>query len=152
MSDDVRTFALKVDQMVERAKSNIDIVIRKTILDLGTRLVELSPVGNPSMWKSPAPKGYTGGRFKGNWDVSINTVPTTKYDVVDKTGAASIGRIGAKVTSGKSGDMFYICNSLPYARKLEYEGHSKQVPPSGMVGSVVVEFSGILDAAARSVK
>lgn len=195
MTDDVRTFALKVDQMVEKAKGKIDTVMRKSILDLGTRLVELSPVGNPDLWKVnkaaasynaevarwnsslrdtsenltksgrlkrglkvhdsmdiKKQAGYSGGRFRANWDLSINSVSNNTFDVVDKSGGASIARIGAKVTSGNAGDTFYIVNSLPYARKLEYEGHSKQVPAAGIVGTVVVEFSGILEAAARSVK
>lgn len=192
MSSDAKSFILDVEKMISKAKSDIDTVARKIILDIGTRLVEHSPVGNPSLWKvnkiavsyntevsrwnsalrdNPEnltkagrlkrglkvndgmdirkQSGYSGGRFRSNWDLSINTISKTTYDAVDKSGSASLTRIGAKIMNGEIGDVFYITNSLPYSIKLEY-GHSKQAP-SGIVGVTIVEFGGIVKSAAQSV-
>lgn len=44
------TFALNISAFVKKTKGNADRVIRKTLLDLGRRVVELSPVGNPELW------------------------------------------------------------------------------------------------------
>jgi hypothetical protein len=148
----VTKFELDLQKIVDRAKSNLDAAVRKTVLDLGTSLVMKSPVGNPDLWKNPPPPGYTGGRFRANWDLHINGVGDATYDVVDASGRASFERIGAQLSSGKVGDTFVITNSLPYARKLEYEGHSKQVPPAGMIGQTLVEFEGIVVKAVESVK
>jgi hypothetical protein len=148
----VSKFELDLTKIVERAKGRLDETVRKTVLDLGTSLVMKSPVGNPSLWKYPPPKGYTGGRFRANWDLHINSVGDATYDVVDASGRASFERIGAQVSSGKAGDTFVLTNSLPYARKLEYEGHSKQVPPAGMIGQTLVEFEGIVAKAVEGAK
>jgi hypothetical protein len=148
----VTKFELDLTKVIERTKQNLDQAVRKTVMDLGTSLVMKSPVGNPDMWQSPAPKGYTGGRFRANWEMHINQAGSERYEVVDASGGASLNRIAAALSSGKAGDTFYITNSLPYARKLEYEGHSKQVPPAGMVGQTLVEFDGIVAKAVESVK
>jgi len=47
-SDDIARFAKK-------AGSNADLVTRKVVLDIGTSLVEKTPVGDASYWQSPLP-------------------------------------------------------------------------------------------------
>jgi hypothetical protein len=148
----VTKFQLDFQKQIDGEKSNLDRAMRKTLMDVSASMVLKSPVGNPSLWKHPPPPGYTGGRFRANWDMHINSVGNATYDVVDASGRASFERIGAQLSAGKPGDTFYITNSLPYARKLEYEGHSKQVPPAGMVGQTLVEFDGIVAKAVESVK
>lgn len=96
-----------------------------------------------------APKGYTGGHFRANWDFGTGQAPSDQYDVIDATGAASRQRIqdgigAAKLVGGKH----YVVNNLPYAERLE-NGWSRQAP-NGMVGLTVVKFQSIVDAAVQS--
>lgn len=60
------------------------------------RFKEISPVGNPDLWKSGrAPKGYKGGTFREKWEL----------------------------VEGKG--RWLVTNPMPYAEALE-EGHSSQ--------------------------
>ncbi|HEY6643664.1 hypothetical protein [Povalibacter sp.] len=47
-------FALDIRRFVEKAKANADLVVRKVALDLLTRVVQRTPVGNPELWASNA--------------------------------------------------------------------------------------------------
>lgn len=87
----------------ELFEKKIGQVKRRIALSAMNGVVEMSPVGNPSLWQSPAPPGYTGGTFRANWDMSP---------------ANGLGTIFQTVT---------IENDLPYAMPLE-NGHSTQAP------------------------
>jgi hypothetical protein len=143
-------FVLDLTAFVNKAKGNFDQVVRKVILDVGTRLVLRSPVGQPALWKGPAPKGYTGGRFRANWQYGDSVRPRGVIDAVDLSGASSVARVASGAARTAAGRLHYLTNNLPYAMALE-RGHSKQAP-AGMVGLVVREWQGIVDRAAQAVK
>jgi len=94
----------------QKAQARGDQVLRAISLELLSRIVLRSPVGNPDLWKANrgtaqdritinqlrtlagkkpfsqrtlnkkvplrAGKGYTGGRFRGSWIVTIGTAAT----------------------------------------------------------------------------
>lgn len=97
-----------------------------------------------------APPGYTGGRFRGNWQVSFDAPTTDETGRVDKTGnltkaagnyALSLFKVGMKA--------IYFCNNVPYAYRLEM-GHSSQAP-GGMVRITAAEFQRFFEDAVREV-
>ncbi|HHA1839499.1 TPA: hypothetical protein ACOEGF_001092 [Enterobacter asburiae] len=97
-----------------------------------------------------APPGYTGGRFRGNWQVSFDAPTTDETGRVDKTGnltkaagnyTLSLFKVGMKA--------IYFCNSVPYAYRLEM-GHSSQAP-GGMVRITAAEFQRFFEDAVRQV-
>lgn len=139
-------FLLDLERFAKKAKGNADLVVRKVFLDFSTRVVMRSPVGDPSGWKSPAPAGYTGGHFRGNWQYGEGMIPRGWLQTVDKTGQASLARMQA-IKPQASGKVHYIVNNLPYAMELE-RGHSRQAP-AGMVGVTVKEFQMIVRKAAQ---
>lgn len=154
MSDTAK-FKLDIKAFVEKAGRNADAVVRKVVLDMGTRIVELSPVGDPELWKTKhPPKGYVGGRFRANWqygNFSGAGIPMQDLPDIDPTGQASIDRINTGLPLEGAGGMRHILkNALPYALRLE-TGWSTQAP-GGMVGIAVAEFEQIVDAAASEVK
>lgn len=145
-------FSLDLSAFVAKAKGNMDTVVRKVVIDVGSSLVEKSPVGDAVAWKSKPPKGYVGGRFRGNWqygNLSEAGVPMAELPDIDPTGQVSIDRIEAGVPMAAAGKLHIIKNNLPYAQRLE-DGWSKQAP-SGMVGLTVAEYQTIVGAAAESV-
>lgn len=150
-----RQFHADLSAWVVKAQGNVDLVVRKVVLDIGTSIVMRSPVGNPSKWKSvmagkAPPKGYIGGRFRANWQHGTGSIPEGTIEAVDKSGALSIGRIMKSLSQGTAaGKIHYLTNNLPYAIPLE-RGHSKQAP-AGMVTLAVIEFQGVVQAAALSV-
>lgn len=143
------TFALNLKQFADKAGNNAREVVRQVSIDLLTRIVLRTPVGNPSLWKGKPPAGYVGGRARANWAVSIGTSNHAVTDRIDKSGDATIERGKATILAANSDAPIYIMNSLPYIRPLEYEGHSKQAP-AGMVRISVTEFQTFVDNAVKA--
>ncbi|HEY1138777.1 MAG TPA: hypothetical protein VGE88_01025 [Lysobacter sp.] len=143
------TFALNLKQFADKAGENARQVVRQVSIDLLTRIVLRTPVGNPSLWKGKPPAGYVGGRARANWAVSIGTSNHAVTDRIDKSGQPTIDRGSATILSATSDAPIYIMNSLPYIRPLEYEGHSKQAP-AGMVRVSVTEFQTFVDNAVKA--
>lgn len=88
-----------------------------------------------------AAKNYTGGRFRGNWQVTFDLPAVGAIDRVDKAGTATLaaGReVLAHYDSGEYGSIWFT-NNVPYAQRLEY-GWSKQAP-AGIVRVVAAEIN-----------
>jgi hypothetical protein len=143
-------FSLDISKFAAKAKGNMDKAVRKIVLDIGTRIVMRSPVGDDTYWKHPAPKGYIGGRFRANWQYGYSVAPQGALPDIDPTGAASIGRISDGIGSSPAAGVHFLSNNLPYAQRLE-SGWSTRQAPAGMVGVTVVEFQSIVANAAKSV-
>ena len=106
-------------------------VVRGTLLDLSRRIVLRTPVGNPSLWASAPPAGYTGGQAKGNWQASIGSPETGTTSTIDKSGSATLASINGK-TQSAPGNVWYLANNLPYIGRLEFDAWSTQAT-EGMV-------------------
>lgn len=141
------TFALDIKRFADKANGNMDLVVRKVALDLFRRVIQKSPVGNPDLWKSPAPPGYVGGRFKSNWLCAIGSIPEGTTVAIDVS--AAVTSVEAEVLGAKAGDIIYLVNNLPYARALEY-GWSTQAP-AGMVRLTIAEYGAVVTKAAGEV-
>lgn len=88
-----------------------------------------------------AAKNYTGGRFRGNWQVTFDRPAVGAIDRVDKAGTATLaaGReVLAHYDSGEYRSIWFT-NNVPYAQRLEY-GWSKQAP-AGIVRVVAAEIN-----------
>lgn len=98
------------------------------------------------------PDGYTGGRFRGNWQIGLDTLPTEETGRIDKTGSRTMSAGMSVLEQFKVGmvQTIYIANNVPYAIPLEY-GHSKQAP-NGMVRLSVMEFTDAMEEALREAK
>lgn len=129
------SFELDIQRFVDKAKGNIDLVIRKIALDMFKRVIMKSPVDT--------------GRFRANFQVAIGSMPAGTLEIDDKTGAATISKVTAATLGLSAGQTIYLVNNLAYARRLEY-GHSKQAP-NGMVRITVQEFPGVVNKAASEV-
>lgn len=116
--DDLRRFAETTGQSMDKA-------VRQAVILAAQGVVMMSPVGNPSLWKSPAPKGYVGGRFRANWNVAVGAPNTSTTEETDKGGGRTLQKIIGMVSKEPGNQVFYLTNSLPYAERLEY-GHSTQ--------------------------
>jgi len=137
--DQLRRFADKTD-------ARVNLVVKKIVFDISTRLVLRSPVGDPEYWQSPAPPGYVGGRFRANWQYGLDSIDKTTTLTIDKEGGATIGRLQGQMPQEALGHVHYITNSLPYAIPLE-NGHSYRQAPLGMVLLTTIEFYPIVQQA-----
>ena len=131
-----QSFALQVGAWADKARNNAEVVTRKVVMEIVTRVVQRTPVDT--------------GRARANWQTTFGAPGVAVLDQADKTGAGAIGR-GVNVAGRfPMGATVWISNALPYAAKLEY-GWSKQAP-AGMVRVTVAEFQGLVSALAGEVK
>ncbi len=144
------TFALQLSKFVEKTKGNIDLVVRKVVIDASANIVEMSPVGDAKLWKDPPPPGYTGGRFRANWQLGIDAKPSGVLESVDPSGGATKSGIFAALPLNAGGKTYFLMNNLPYAQRLE-DGWSTQAP-YGMVMKTVIRWNNIVEDAANGVK
>jgi hypothetical protein len=115
----------------------------------GQKLVKLkSAAGLKRSFPNVQGKGYVGGRFRANWNVSIGAPSTRTTERVDATGGVSITAGAAVIARVVAGPTIFLTNALPYALALEY-GHSTQAP-QGMVRLTAVEFQMIVDEQVRA--
>lgn len=205
------SFAENIRQFAEHAKAGIDATFREIVIEIGSSVIRMSPVGNPEIWAANvvhrqantkaaddydfkvavrntvinltdsnftkagklkrgvkyakpltktereqnfnvnglvAGKGYVGGRFRGNWQFSIDAPTEGVLDQVDPSGNVTIAVLRAQVQALTIGQTAYIVNNLPYGIPIEY-GHSKQAP-GGMVRVTLTRFQQIVDEAIRS--
>ncbi|MGE4968151.1 hypothetical protein [Yersinia enterocolitica] len=79
-----------------------------------------------------APAGYTGGRFRGNWQVGLDAQPDGETGRIDKSGNMTLAVGNYMLEQFKVGTKaIYFTNNVPYAYRLEF-GHSSQAP-NGMI-------------------
>jgi hypothetical protein len=115
--------------------------LRIISMALLTEIVQRSPVGNPDLWISPAPKGYTGGSFRASHIVSLGSPDYSEPSAPDRVGTKTIQQGAAVVAQGKPFSVIYIQSNLPYSERLE-NGHSKQAP----TGVYANAFHGVTQA------
>lgn len=170
------SFMKSVNLFVEKSQSNMEAMVKKTGVRILAQLVQMSPVGNPDLWKVnqtavgynqavfehnealrkdpnnltlknrqlkkrarvndsmdiKAPPGYTGGRFRGNWQVTFDVPADGETGRVDKSGNMTKAVGNYMLEQFKVGmNAIYFTNNVPYAYRLEM-GHSKQAP-NGMI-------------------
>lgn len=131
-------FAREMRAFTDKTADKLTLAVQKISLEMFSRVILRSPVGNPSLWKDPKP-GYVGGRFRANWQVAIGSVPSGTLELTDATGAATVSKAQAVAMGVQAGQTITLVNNLPYAQRLE-EGHSKAQAPFGMVALTVQDF------------
>lgn len=144
------SFSMQIAEFIAKTKADTDLVVRAITMKIDNKLVQRSPVGDAKYWKYKPPPGYTGGRFRANWQLSIGSPTAGVRDLIDKDGSATIAAHGSVISTAKAGDVIYLVNNLPYARRIE-EGWSRQAPV-GVVAITVVEFRTIVDNAVNGVR
>lgn len=144
------TFALDLQRFAEKVKARADEAVGGLVIAFANKIDERSPVGDAVYWKSPPPKGYVGGRFRGNWQLGISSMPGGVLNRVDPTGGRVRAEIQAVVPEDAAGKVYYLVNNVPYAQRLE-NGWSRQAP-TGVVAITVSEFQTLVNDAVINAK
>jgi hypothetical protein len=126
-------FASDVAKWTTKTEAKIETAIRKIAIDVFAEVIMMSPVDT--------------GRFRGNWQVAIGTIPNGTLEIDDKEGTATLAKAQAEAMGLKAGQTIYLINNLPYARALEY-GLSQQAP-GGMIRLTVQRWKPIVEAVGR---
>lgn len=104
------------------------LVHQKVHVQVSNLVIEATPVGNPDLWQSPAPPGYTGGRARGSWLSSVDFPMLEEPGTIDPDGEATKDRAKADIDGLiEFGSKSYLASAVPYMQRLN-EGWSTQEP------------------------
>lgn len=122
------SFVDAVASFASSARKAVDKTRKDATVDLLSTVVKRTPVGKPENWKRKPPPGYKPGRLRGNWQTSIGSVNRKNNSPVDPTGQKALARLNSVVNQSAGDSVIYFANTVPYAGRIEFEGHSKQAP------------------------
>lgn len=150
-----KKFRADFETMVVKVQGKCEKAINKTVLDVYRKIVQRTPVGDPSLWKWPAHKDYVPGNLRASWSISLGRnqqrdKSTGRYmseGSLYSKGGIKLNFLGA---GGKS--FTSISNSAPYAQIVEYGGWSYIQRPEGMVRVTLKEYPSILQSNLDSFK
>jgi hypothetical protein len=144
-------FAVDISNFIKEAIDDADELVKRVVAKTAFELVEESPIGDPSKWKTKkVPPGYTPGHFLKNWRLGVNSAPTGEVEGEDADRANALIRIGAKIPKNAADKTYYLVNNASYAQLLE-DGWSGQAP-EGWVEKVSMRFDSIVDHAITGMK
>jgi hypothetical protein len=126
-----------LQRIAQRNKQKAVKVMQNALMRIGGKIVVMSPVDS--------------GRFINNWMSAYGALDTSTTDALDKSGAASIGKLAATVNTLAAGQVFYFSNSLPYAQRLEYDAWSEKAK-AGMVRVSVASWQSIVENEIRKAR
>jgi hypothetical protein len=130
----------------ERTATDLDQVTAGTVREAGARAVELSPVGDPTLWKKAPPASYRPGDFKGNWFYSQGAPSNVRHNGIGITEVNNLDALPPDAASY----IHIVQNNLDYGPALDF-GHSTQAP-AGITAVLRHELSGIAYRQARNLR
>ena len=116
-------FSLAFKQINDKTDKQLNRIIKKTVFDLTSAIIQGSPTDT--------------GRFRGNWQVSFDKPTDSELSNLDKSGNATISKIGTQINSNKVPLVYWINNNLPYGNSLEYGLY----PKNSKTGKTINGFS-----------
>lgn len=148
----------ELTKRIEGITRSMNRVTYEAVAAIVVRMDEVSPVGNPALWKDQADAmrkvaaGYQPGQFRANWQLGINARPTGWLPgVFDPSGSATVAKnIGMIPAMASRGYTYHLVNNTPYGPALE-NGHSTQMPHN-MLYRVKREFNQIVRGVSEQIK
>lgn len=72
------------------------------------------------------------GRLRGDWRTSVSS-PIVAASKSVRPESEALAEVQEGALSVKGDETLFFCNAQPYAKRIEFEGHSKTKAPDGMV-------------------
>lgn len=120
------SFAKEFAKESEAAILAAEEVVKVTAISLFTGIINASPVGNSSLWKSKyTPDGYVGGTYRSNHFLSLGS-PSNKVTSNRSEKSKRIKEV-LQIATMPYNSSYWLTNNLPYAERIE-AGHSTQAP------------------------
>ena len=123
-------------EIVRSKKAKMEGVMRSSVLRLGNRIIQDSPVDT--------------GRFINNWMSAVGTQDTSTRNDESMSGSQSSADLENMASELKPNQIGYFTNSLPYAEVLELGSSAKA--PDGMVAVNVLNWQEIVDSETRAAR
>lgn len=129
------SFAEQIAQFSDEALDRVESVRRVFIGSVCLKIIDRTPV--------------LSGHLKGNWQPSIGAPEMDEVARASKEGGYVKQLLQSVLSHLKGDETFYFSNNAPYVLVIEYEGHSSQKAPFGMVRVSLAEVGIALNNAIR---
>ena len=145
-------FHAQLKAFQEKVEGQASDLVGLVVVKMHERIDRRSPVGDATYWKSPPPKGYVGGHFRGGWRLSVGALPAGDINRIDPEGSAARAGVLADLPGDgqNAGKVYYLFNGAPYGDRIEH-GWSRQ-SPQGVVGLTVIEFDAVVTESVAQVQ
>ncbi len=118
--------------------------INSTVVEMYKKIVDRTPVGDPSLWHYPAHADYIPGHLKASWTINFNNIQRNDAGQF-ASGSQVVEGHGLSLSVTNPGNQTVaISNNTVYAQRIEYGSWSTQAP-SGMMRITVSEYKTILE-------
>jgi hypothetical protein len=132
------SFALDIEKFADDAIEHVENVRRIFIGNLCLRIIDRTPV--------------LSGHLKGNWQASIGAPEYDEVPRKSKEGGFVKQQVLEVLAKLKGDETFYFSNNAPYVLVIEYEGHSSEKAPDGMVRISLLEVGQLINQAIAEAK
>ena len=133
------SFSAQLKSAIGKQQGWANRVWKRAVVDAFVQVQIKTPVGDPSLWQSPAPAGYVGGSARASWLIG---------DANDGAiGATNVSINGQKIPDIGGSVLMY--SNIPYIERLE-DGWSSQAP-NGMVKTTIANWPTIVARYERSI-
>lgn len=117
---------------------------RQIALDAFARIIDMTPVGDPSFWITEhPPAGYVGGHARGNWQLVVGMAEKGEIDGVAVLPNDQLGAATARLEAMEAYAVVYITNNAEYISYLNDGTASPRQAPQGMVEVTLAELQQI---------
>lgn len=114
---------------VSSVKAKIKGAVQASFVELGANIIVGTPVD--------------AGTLVNNWVGAIGSVDYSNDNDADASGTKSTISLNVAADQLDEGKVMYFTNSMPYAHRIEYDGHSEKAK-AGMVRVNVAQWDNIV--------
>jgi len=109
------SFADNIRQFAEQAQAGLDATFREIVIEIGSSVIRMSPVGNPEIWAANVAHRATNNRAADNYDFKVavrNTLINLDENNFTKAGKLKRGVKYAKPLTKAERDQNFNVNGL----------------------------------------
>lgn len=135
------SFAENIRDFAERAQAGIDATIREIVIEIGSSVIRMSPVGNPEIWAANVVHRQTNTRAADDYDFKVavrNTIINLNESNFTKAGNLKRGVKYAKPLTKTERDQNFNVNGLVAGQ--DYVGGRFRANWNFSIGSVDNSF------------
>lgn len=129
------SFAKDISIFSNLVQQALTDTFKTVVIEIGDTVLGFSPVLT--------------GRFKGNWQLTVNSPSTQSLVNYDPSGASTLAKIVSGAQTLTTGQVAYIVNNLTYGYEIETAGWPSGKPPYMPVQSTALKFDQIVEEAVR---
>lgn len=122
------SFGVTINTAIVNMNNEMEKIVRGTLIDISSSVIMMTPVDE--------------GTLRANWIASLGSPQLEVLDQQDINGGRTINAANSQLQNMLIGQDYFLSNSMPYARAIEY-GHSKQAS-QGMVRVTLARLPSIM--------